>query len=65
MIMTIAPVASAGTLLETLQEGEYTVSVEDVHGYSLASQNNVTVTVDPTAESGQVIYFAVVTSVSE
>ncbi|MDE0071709.1 MAG: hypothetical protein OXO48_18495 [Caldilineaceae bacterium] len=64
-IMTIAPVASAGTLLETLQEGKYTVSVEDVHGYSLASLNNVSVTVDPTAESGQVIYFAVVTSVSE
>ena len=65
MIMTIAPVASAGTLLESLQEGEYTVSVEDVRGYSLASQNNVSVTVDPTAESGQVIYFAVVTAVSE
>jgi len=64
-IMTIAPVASAGTLLETLQEGAYTVSVEDVHGYSLASLNNVSVTIDPTAESGQVIYFAVVTSVSE
>lgn len=64
-IMTIAPVASAGTLLETLQEGKYTVSVEDVHGYSLASLNNVSVTVDPTAQSGQVIYFAVVTSVSE
>ncbi len=65
MIMTIAPVASAGTLLESLQEGEYTVSVEDVHGYSLASQNNVSVTVDPTAETGQVIYFAVGASVSE
>ncbi len=65
MIMTIAPVASAGTLLESLQDGEYTVSVEDVHGYSLASQNNVTVTVDSSAESGQVIYFAVMTSVSE
>ena len=65
MIMTIAPVASAGTRLESLQEGQYTVSVEDVHGYSLASQNNVSVTVDPTSETGQVIYFAVVTSVSE
>lgn len=65
MIMTIAPVASAGTLLETLQEGDYTVSVEDVHGYSLASQNNVSITIDPTAESGQIIYFAVVTSVSD
>ncbi len=65
MIMTIAPVASAGTRLESLQEGQYTVSVEDVHGYSLASQNNVSVTIDPTSETGQVIYFAVVTSVSE
>ena len=64
-MLTAAPLDSAGTLFNALKAGHYTVAVEDVHGYLLASESSVTVNVDPEAEAGQVIYFAVVTSFAD
>ena len=62
---TVAPqinVGFAGTLFETLTAGDYTVTVEDVQGYMLASQNTAAITVDPEAKAGQALYFPVVTT---
>ena len=64
MLMAV-PLDTAGTLFTALAPGDYTVAVEDVHGYLLASKSSVTVYVDPEAEAGQVIYFAVVTSYAD
>ena len=64
-MMAAATVDSAGTLFGTLTSGDYTVAVEDVHGYKLTSENSVSVNVDPEAEAGQAIYFAVVTSLAD
>ena len=58
-------VSSAGTLFEELNEGEFTVSVDDVQGYTLASLNSTTVDVDPEASAGQIIYFAVITTAGD
>lgn len=58
-------VGSAGTLFEKLNSGEFTVSVDEVQGYTLASLNNMTVKVDPEAGAGQIIYFAVVTTAGD
>ncbi len=62
---TVAPqinVGSGGALFETLAAGDYTVTVEDVQGYMLASQNTAAITVDPEAGAGQALYFPVVTT---
>jgi hypothetical protein len=64
-MMAAATVDSAGTLFGALTAGDYTVAVEDVHGYTLTSESSVSVNVDPEAEAGQVIYFAVVTSLAD
>ncbi len=58
-------VGSAGTLFEKLNGGEFTVSVDEVQGYTLASLNNTTVEVDPEAGAGQIVYFAVVTTAGD
>lgn len=58
-------VGAAGTRFVELNAGQYTISVEDVQGYTLASQSSAAVTVDPDAEAGHIIYFAVVTTVSD
>ena len=55
-------VGSAGTHFEELAAGEYTITVEDVQGYTLTSQKSATVAIDPEAEAGHIIYFAVVTT---
>ncbi|MCY4079689.1 MAG: hypothetical protein OXF54_05560 [Caldilineaceae bacterium] len=65
---TVAPekdVGSAGTRFVELNAGQYTISVEDVQGYTLASQSSAAVTVDPDAAAGHIIYFAVVTTVAD
>ncbi len=62
---TVAPknnVGSAGALFEGLMAGEYTVTVDDVQGYTFASQNTAAITVDPEAGAGQALYFPVVTT---
>ena len=64
-MMAAASVDSAGTLFGTLNAGDYIVAVEDVHGYTLSNDSSVTVNVDPEAEAGLVIYFAVVTSLTD
>jgi hypothetical protein len=56
---------TAGTLFGDLDAGDYTVSVEDVQGYLLASQNSAGITIEPEAEAGQIIYFAVVTTAGD
>ena len=58
-------VDSAGTLFGALTAGDYIVAVEDVHGYTLTSESSVSVNVDLEAEAGQIIYFAVVTSLAD
>ncbi|MDE0198068.1 MAG: hypothetical protein OXK78_07730 [Caldilineaceae bacterium] len=58
-------VGSAGTRFEELNAGQYTISVEDVQGYTLASRSSTAVTVDPDAEAGRIVYFAVVTTVAD
>ena len=58
-------VGSPGTRFEELNAGNYTVTVEDVQGYTLASQNSTGLTIDPDAEAGQIVYFAVVTTISD
>ena len=58
-------VASAGTLFEELNGGEFTVTVDDVQGYTLASLNSIAVDVDPGAGAGQIIYFAVITTAGD
>ncbi len=58
-------VGSAGTRFVELNAGQYTISVEDVQGYTLASQSSAAVTVDPDAEAGHIFYFAVVTTVAD
>jgi hypothetical protein len=58
-------VGSTGTLFEELNGGEFTVSVDDVQGYTLASLNSTTVDIDPGAGSGQIIYFAVITTAGD
>ena len=58
-------VGSTGTLFEELNGGEFTVSVDDVQGYTLASLNSTTVDIDPEAGSGQIIYFAVITTAGD
>lgn len=65
---SVAPVndvGSAGTLFEELNAGEHTITVEDVQGYTLASQGSIAVTVDPGADAGYIIYFAVVTTAGD
>ncbi len=62
---TVAPqnnVGSAGALFEDLMAGEYTITVDEVQGYTLASQNTAAITVDPEAVAGQALYFPVVTT---
>ena len=58
-------VGSAGTLFEELTAGDHTLTVEDVQGYVLASPKSAAVIIDPEAEAGQIIYFAVVTTVGD
>ncbi len=58
-------VGSAGTRFEELNAGDYTVTVEDVQGYTLASQSSSAITIEPDAEAGQIIYFAVVTTIAD
>ena len=58
-------VGSAGTRFVELNAGQYTISVEDVQGYTLASQSSAAFTVDPDAEAGHIFYFAVVTTVAD
>ena len=58
-------VGSAGTRFQELNAGEHTVIVEDVQGYTLASQSTTTVTIDPKAEAGHIIYFAVETTTGD
>lgn len=58
-------VGSTGTLFEELNGGEFTVSVDDVQGYTIASLNSTTVVVDPGAGAGQIIYFAVITTAGD
>ncbi|MYC95573.1 MAG: hypothetical protein F4X14_11440 [Caldilineaceae bacterium SB0661_bin_32] len=58
-------VGSAGTLFEELNAGEFTVTVDEVQGYTLASRNRTTVDVDPGAGAGQIIYFAVITTAGD
>lgn len=55
-------VGSAGTLFEELNGGQFTVTVDEVQGYTLASLNSTAVDVDPEAGAGQIIYFAVITT---
>ena len=55
-------VGSAGTRFTQLNAGEYTVTVEDVQGYILSSQSSAALTIEPDAEAGQIVYFAVVTT---
>lgn len=64
-VTTTTPVDSAGALFGALTAGGYTVAVENPRGYALASQNSATVNVDPEAEAGNVVYFAVVTSAAD
>ena len=58
-------VGSAGTLFEELNGGEFTVAVDEVQGYTLASLNSTTVDVDPEASAGQIVYFAVITTAGD
>ncbi len=58
-------VGATGTRFEELDAGNYTVTAEDVQGYTLASQRSASVTIDPNAEAGHIIYFAVVTTTSD
>ena len=58
-------VGSAGTLFEELTAGDHTLTVEDVQGYVLASPKSAAVIIDPEAEAGHIIYFAVVTTVGD
>ncbi len=58
-------VGSAGTLFEELNGGEFTVTVDEVQGYTLASLNSTSVDVDPGAGAGQIIYFAVITTAGD
>ena len=58
-------VGSAGTRFEELSAGNYTVTVEDVQGYTLASQSSAALTINPDAEAGLIIYFAVVTTIAD
>ena len=58
-------VGSAGTRFQELNAGEHTVILEDVQGYTLASQSSATVTIDPKAEAGHIIYFAVETTTGD
>ncbi|MBI3959281.1 MAG: hypothetical protein HY328_10775 [Chloroflexi bacterium] len=51
--------AESGALFEALAVGEYTVSLQDVPGYTLGGETSATVTVEADAEAGQVVYFAV------
>lgn len=48
-----------GVLFEGLTPGEYTISVEDALGFTLASDTTATVTVEEGVDQGQAIYFAV------
>lgn len=57
-------IGSSGTLFESLTAGSYTVTVEEVQGYTLASQNSAELTVDAEAAAGQAVYFPVVTTAS-
>ena len=56
---------AAGTRFQELNAGEHTITVEDVQGYTLASQNSTAVTIDPEAVAGHIIYFAVVTTTGD
>ena len=58
-------VGATGTRFEELNAGNYTITVEDVQGYTFASQSSAAVTIDLGAETGQVVYFAVVTTTSD
>ena len=58
-------VGATGTRFEGLNAGNYTITAEDVQGYTLASQSSTSVTIDPDAEAGHIIYFAVVTTTSD
>ena len=58
-------VGSAGTRFEELNAGEYTITVEEVQGYTIASQSSTAVTIDADADAGQIIYFAVVTTTAD
>lgn len=58
-------VGATGTRFEGLNAGNYTITAEDVQGYTLASQSSASVTIDPDAEAGHIIYFAVVTTTSD
>jgi hypothetical protein len=48
-----------GVLFEELAPGDYTVTIEDALGFTLAGDSNVTITVAEDAEEGQAIYFPV------
>jgi len=51
---------SEGALFSELSAGDYTVSVEDAAGYTLAGSTEAEVTVAEDAEEGQVLYIPVV-----
>ncbi len=56
---------TVGVLFGDLNAGDYTITVEDLQGYELASQNSAGFKIDPEAEAGQIIYFAVVASAAD
>lgn len=64
-MLSTGTVDTAGMLFSELNDGEYAVVVEDVQGFALASANSVTVNVDSQADAGQVVYFAVVTTLAD
>ena len=58
-------VGAAGTRFQELNAGEHTITVEDVQGYTIASQSRTAITIDPEADAGYIIYFAVVTTAGD